>query len=277
MAAREGVGLSDAQVERLREQVAAGATPRVRVSGPQFADQPTGTVLAVGRPETDGDEFVTVRVKAGGVTDELRFSPRELATGRGSAAKASGRPARSSGKKKTTPQKTPPPTKAPAPAKAAAPAKGAPATGAPAKAPAPAKAATPPKKSATPAEATAGPDKAAVAKAPAPAPPPPPGSAGTSRRRGASLPTVSVTLASAGATWSVSAHRGSRAVIKSAPIPPGVVSAVAELLGLPAVSDAVAAVNDAALREAEARAAALRAELAALEAELTSHRRPQAP
>jgi hypothetical protein len=85
---------------------------------------------------------------------------------------------------------------------------------------------------------------------------------------------VSVTLASAGASWSVSAQRGARTVVKNAPVPPGVVSAVAELLGLPAVGEAVAAVNDAALQEAEARAAALRAELSALEAELDSHRRP---
>jgi hypothetical protein len=86
---------------------------------------------------------------------------------------------------------------------------------------------------------------------------------------------VALTFTSAGASWSVSAHRGARAVVKNAPIPPGVVSAIAELLGLPAVGDAVAAVNDAALHEAEARAAALRAELAALEAELDSHRRPE--
>jgi hypothetical protein len=83
-----------------------------------------------------------------------------------------------------------------------------------------------------------------------------------------------VTLTSAGAAWFLSAHRGSRAIVKNASIPPGVVSGVAEILGLPAVSDAVAAVNDVALQEAEARATALRAELAALEAELSSHRRP---
>jgi hypothetical protein len=88
------------------------------------------------------------------------------------------------------------------------------------------------------------------------------------------LPAVSVTLASSGATWSVSAQRGARTVVKNAPVPPGVVSAVAELLGQPVIGEAIAAVNEAALREAESRAAALRAELAALEAELNSHRRP---
>jgi hypothetical protein len=248
MAARAGVGLSDADVDRLREQLTTGGKPRVRVSGPQFADQPTGTVLAVGTPETDGDDFVTVRVKAGGVTDELRFSPRELTTvGRGAApARAAERPG--SGNKRATAEKAAPADPTPGGAKRASTAK-------------PARSA---KSAATPTEG-----RRAAATAPlAPKP------AGGGRRRGASLPTVSVTLASAGASWSVSAQRGARTVVKNAPVPPGVVSAVAELLGLPAVGEAVAAVNDAALQEAEARAAALRAELSALEAELDSHRRP---
>jgi hypothetical protein len=218
------------------------------VSGPQFANQPTGTVLAIGRPETDGEDFVTVRVKAGGVTDELRFSPRELAAvGRSAGAPRSGHEARppraraaeQAGQTESAPREN---------------SKAAPPGAAPAKKAAPAKRAVPPGNAPSPAKATV---------------------AAPNRRRGASLPRVSVTLTSAGATWSVSAQRGARTVVKSAPLPPGVVSAVAELLGLPAVSDAVAAVNDAALKEAEARAATLRAELAALEAELDSHRRPE--
>lgn len=253
MAAREGRGLSDMQLDRLREQLAAGGTPRVRVSGPQFANEPTGTVLAVGRPETDGDEFVTVRVKAGGVTDELRFSARELSpVGRSAAVPT----------KKAEPTKKPNPAKKVAPLQEAAPVEKAPGRQDSAPTPKPSRART---------AAAASPQAHRDASAPAPLAST---EAGSSRRRGASLPTVSVTLTSAGATWSVSAHRGARTVVKNAPIPPGVVSALAELLGLPAVREAVAAVNDAALREAEARAAALRAELAALEAELSSHRRP---
>lgn len=279
MAAGSGVGLSEVQLDRLRDQLAAGGKPRVRVSGAQFADQPAGTVLAVGRPEIDGDDFVTVRVKAGGVTDELRFSPRELApVGRVPAASASDRPGRG-GRRSHGPQTGQSQGQQESAAIQIATA---------AQAQAVARKAAPTKKTARvqPAKAAENPmrrDAAATKKAS-----PASGAAGTSlpaagtktaatvpsRRRGPSLPTVSVTLASAGATWSVSAQRGSRTVVKNTPIPPGVVSAVAELLGLPAVADAVAAVNDAALREAEARAAALRAELAALEAELNSHRRP---
>jgi hypothetical protein len=249
MPARSASGLSEEQVEQLREQVAAGRRPRVRVSGPQFAGEATGVVLAVGDPEADGTDFITVRVKAGGVTDELRFAPRELITGR---AERSAKKATKAAPTQAAPAKAGPAKSGPAksgPAKAA-PAKAAPAKAAPAKA-APAKAA---------------PAEAAPAKAARSTP--------AARRRGAALPTVSLTLTSSGATWSVSARRGSRTVVKSAAVQPGVVSGVAQLLGLPAVSEAVAAVNDAALREAEARAAALRAELAAVEAELDSHRRP---
>jgi hypothetical protein len=64
-------------------------------------------------------------------------------------------------------------------------------------------------------------------------------------------------------------------VAKKAPLTPGVVTAVAELLQLPEIEEAVTAVNGAALDEAEARAAQLRAELAEIEAVLSSHRPPQ--
>jgi hypothetical protein len=249
MPARSASGLSEEQVEQLREQVAAGRRPRVRVSGPQFAGEATGVVLAVGDPEADGTDFITVRVKAGGVTDELRFAPRELITGR---AERSAKKATKAAPTQAAPAKAGPAKSGPA---KSGPAKSGPAKVAPAKA-APAKAAP----------AKAAPAEAAPAKAARSTP--------AARRRGAALPTVSLTLTSSGATWSVSARRGSRTVVKSAAVQPGVVSGVAQLLGLPAVSEAVAAVNDAALREAEARAAALRAELAAVEAELDSHRRP---
>jgi hypothetical protein len=264
MPARSASGLSEEQVEQLREQVAAGRRPRVRVSGPQFAGEATGVVLAVGDPEADGTDFITVRVKAGGVTDELRFAPRELITGRAerSAKKATKAAPTQAAPAKSGPAKSGPAKSGPAksgPAKVA-PAKSGPAKSSPAKV-APAKAAP-----AKAAPAKAAPAEAAPAKAARSTP--------AARRRGAALPTVSLTLTSSGATWSVSARRGSRTVVKSAAVQPGVVSGVAQLLGLPAVSEAVAAVNDAALREAEARAAALRAELAAVEAELDSHRRP---
>src|SRR5664279_5677776 len=78
MAAGSGAGLVGDQVVQLRARVAAGARPRVRVTGAQFPAGTTGTVARVGEPDIDGEDFVTVRVKIGGVVDELRFSPGEL-------------------------------------------------------------------------------------------------------------------------------------------------------------------------------------------------------
>ncbi len=294
MASRTGVGLSEVQLDRLREQIAAGRKPRVRVSGPQFANHPTGTVLAVGTPEADGDDFVTIRVNVRGVTDELRFSPHEL-----TAAATSGRPGRAAsrpdraavGQQDVEPEEsvalrtaasaqTPAATRTTAPTRKVEPAK----RTVDANKAAPVKRAAPargvandhraPRTQKAPGPATAdvaSPRSRGGARAAARLTA---GAAGSSRRRGAPLPTVSVTLTSAGAAWFVSAHRGSRAIVKNVPVSPGVVSAIAEILGLAAVGDAVAAVNDVALQEAQGRAAALRAELAALEAEVDSHRRP---
>ena len=50
MAAQRDTELADEQVVQLRDQVAAGRRPRVRVSGPQFPTGTIGTVLAVGDP-----------------------------------------------------------------------------------------------------------------------------------------------------------------------------------------------------------------------------------
>ena len=87
MAAQQDADLTDEQVVQLRDELAAGRRPRVRVSGPQIPTGTIGTVLQVGDPNTDGGDFITVRVKIAGVTDELVFSPRELSmVGRGRAA-----------------------------------------------------------------------------------------------------------------------------------------------------------------------------------------------
>jgi hypothetical protein len=99
-------GLGNDQLTQLAEQVAAGRRPRVRVSGGQFPEGTSGTVLRVGDPAADGDDYVVVRVKMHGVTDELRFSPKELSVGRA-------RP--------TAPEPTPAAKKAPPVKKASAP------------------------------------------------------------------------------------------------------------------------------------------------------------
>lgn len=224
MAARREAGLDQEQLAELRGGVDAGRRPRVRVSGSQFPAGTIGTVMRVGDPATDGNDFITVRVKIGRVTDELRFSPKELSTA------TKGRTATS--------------------------------VSAPAAAPSPAPRAPRPVRRRGP-ETTAQPEPPRVQAKPAASP-----------RRAAPVPAVTVTIASAGAAWTVTAHRGARVVVKRAAVPPGVVAAVAALLDLPAVDEAVAAVNDTARGEAEARAERLRAELAEVEAVLSSHRRP---
>jgi hypothetical protein len=222
-AARREAGLDDEQVQRLRAAVSAGRRPRVQVSGGQFPAGTTGTVLRVGEQQADGGEYVTVRVKVGSVTDELRFSPRELALpGRATAAAPRNR---------ATHEPAPKPAPAPAPV-----------------------------------------------RDPAPAPQPVPARRVEPKRprrvAGASVPAVSITITSSGSSWSVNAQRGARTVVKNSALAPGVVAAVAALIGDAAVEESVAAVNDAALGEAQARAEQLRAELAEVEAVLTSHRRP---
>jgi hypothetical protein len=95
------------------------------------------------------------------------------------------------------------------------------------------------------------------------------------RRRSGPPPTVTITISSSGAAWSVTGSRGGRAVIKPTPLAPGVVTAIAKLLTQPGISEAVAEVNDTARAEAEERAAKLRAELNELEAVLATHRAPR--
>ena len=93
-------------------------------------------------------------------------------------------------------------------------------------------------------------------------------------RRTAAVPTVTITLVSVGSSWSVSASRGARVTAKKVSVAPGVVTAIAALLNIHDVEEAVAAVNGAALGEAEARADKRRAELAEVEAILVSHQPP---
>jgi hypothetical protein len=97
----------------------------------------------------------------------------------------------------------------------------------------------------------------------------------TGRRRSGPPPTVTITISSSGAAWSVSGARGGRAVVKPTSLAPGVVTAIAKLLTQPGISEAVAEVNDTARAEAEDRAAKLRAELNDLEAVLATHRAPR--
>ena len=261
MATQKVAGLDAAQVDKLRAAIASGGRPRVQLPAAQFGAGTTGTVLRVGDPAADGDDYVIVQVKVGGVTDELGFSPDELAT-----------PTR-----KRAAKQQPDPAPAPAPVtRAATPVKTAPAKPAPAK-PAPAETAPAKNAKATPkaAPAKVEPTKAASHAAPARA-----ATANTASRRpsrsgrGSSVPSVSINLASEGASWTLSAQRGPRTLLRKTPVMPGVVAAIAGLLEQPDLERSVAEVNDASRAEAEAHAERLRAELAEVEAVLSSHRRP---
>jgi hypothetical protein len=197
--ARGTGGLSAAEIEQLRSRLGAGGRPRVRLTGPQFEPDAVGTIVRIGDPVADGEDYIVVRAKVAGTVDELAFGPAELRLGPARPARRPARgPAAGATRRKTT---------------------------------------------------------AARPQAAKPAP-------------------VTLTIASTGADWTVSAGRGSRSLLARTAVTPGTVTAIAELLGDPAVVQAVAAVNDTARSEAEARAERLRAELAAVQAILDTHRAP---
>jgi len=75
----------------------------------------------------------------------------------------------------------------------------------------------------------------------------------------------------------VSGSRGAKSVAKAVPVSPGAVTAIAKMLELPAITQAVAEVNDTALADAEQRASQLRAELSQVERVLAAHRSPETP
>ena len=233
---RDRLGLDAVQLAALRDRLEAGGRPRVQLSGSQFPEGSAGTIVRIGDPAVDGTDFVTVRVKLAGVTDELAFAPAELS------------PVRRAGGE--------PPASRPAARRARRPSAGT----------------TSPKPAATAAVPGATPprSKPDAAAQPEPASPGP----ASGRRRGSATTPVTITITSTGSLWAVTARRGARTVAKSAPATPGVVTAIAALLDQPGISEAVAAVNDTARDQAQARADNLRAELADVEAILAGHRSP---
>ena len=76
--ARTKAGLTEPDIAALRQQLADGKRPRVQLSGPHFPVEAAGTVVRIGSPETDGADYLRVRVKVNGMTDELAFAPGEL-------------------------------------------------------------------------------------------------------------------------------------------------------------------------------------------------------
>ncbi|MBV9822845.1 MAG: hypothetical protein JO144_11450 [Actinobacteria bacterium] len=295
---RKASGLTDEEVSRLRDQLAEGRRPRVALSGPQFEAGASGSVIRIGDPAVDGADFLTVRVKVNGVTDELAFAPSELSTGRPRATAPAGKPSRASAPRT---RRTPAPSGAgssgvgssgavsagtgsgsvPAETVASGTASSgiarsgtAPSGPAPA---APAPSGTAPAGPAPSAPSRTASAKKAVAQpsAPAATTSTPAGSSAGRRRKAPAAPTVSVTISSSGAAWSVSASRGARTILKNAPVTPGLVTALADLIDQPGVSEAVAEINEAARQQAQERAEQLRAELSDLEAVLATHRSPR--
>ena len=270
MAARRKPGLDAEGVADLQARLNEGKKPRVALTGPQFPDgSATGTVVRIGDESTEGADYITVRVIVNGVADELAFAPNELELPRRGSKKppAPVRPAkarataprpRAARPQSAAPTRSAAPTQPPAPTPTPTPS----ATARPAQPAAPVR--TSPAKSARPARA----DEPAVPASTARR------SAG-GRRKAAAPPVITLTVKSTGASWSVSAQRGAKSVVKSVPVAPGVVTAVADLLAVAGISAAVAEVNETALAEAEARAARLRAELAELDVVLAAHRSPR--
>lgn len=255
--ARTPAGLTDEQVAALRAALQENKRPKVTVAGQQFGGETTGQVVTVGEPETDGPEFIQVRVRLDGLTDVLRFAPRELRLPQRGRAAAPAPTARAGALVAGAPRRAGTPKSVTAPDAGAAAAAPTPATPAVAKPPA------------VPTSTAAGANSQPVAGSAAA-----PKSAARPRRAAVRPSTVTITIASSGTDWTVTANRGGKSVLKAAAIAPGVVAAAIELLGEPTVSAAVDEVNGAALSLAQQRAEELRTELAAVESLLAAHRAP---
>lgn len=254
--ARARTGLADDELATAVAAVAAGKRPRVALPAQQFGGATTGTIVAIGDPAVEGDDFISVRVKLDGIADTLRFGPAELTV-----------PTRALRTRAAAQKMTPTAAATPTAARSVTACSATPPT-----TPAAATSATPRKRASsrpksdpvTPGPATT--PREAVPRATSPATRKPAG------RR--SLPTVTFTVSSSGTAWTLTANRGGRAVVRATPVPAGVVTAVAELLAELALRTAVDDVNGSALREAQERAEQLRRELAAVESLLESHHRP---
>jgi hypothetical protein len=228
-ASGNAVGLSDTDVEHIREALAAGRRPKVvfTASAGQISGQ-VGQVIGLTDPKAS-DEWVVVRFGK----DELPFSPADLAV-----------PVRGSSKRRTESAPTPPSpefkldTKVPGPRARAVPAKSAPKATAVVAEPAPAKQ-----------------NGAAVKPA--------------ARRATAKIPApLTVTLSYADREWTVAARLGSKVLAKPYGIKPAEALRMVSLLDVPGLHDAVESIIAAERVEAEDQARRLRAELAEIEARL---------
>ncbi|MFC3742101.1 hypothetical protein [Paractinoplanes deccanensis] len=241
VAQASGRGLSDGDLEAIRDGLAAGRKPRVQFTDAagQIAGQ-IGQVVSLGDP-AESDEFVMVRFGK----DELPFSPGDLrvaprgATARKAApAPAVPEPVVPPGPAFVLDQPVVPPVQRSG---------GDDQTGAPA-----------PRK---------GGDEVAAPRKNADEGTAPRKAAGRSAKA-KPAPGLTVTLAYAEGEWTVAANQGAKALAKPYVVRPAEALRMVALVDVPGVQEAVEQIMAAERAEAEAQAQRLRAELAEVEARL---------
>lgn len=228
-------GLGEADVQAIREGLAAGRRPKVMFteSAGQIAGQ-LGQVVQLGDPG-ESDEWVVVRFGR----DELPFSPGDLEVApRGAVARK---------------KAAPPPPAEPGPPPGA-----------------PLMPEVPPARRApvvAPAGQAVGVTDAAV---PAPAPPAPRKAARAAKPK--PPPGLTVTLAYTDGEWTVAAAQGSKTLAKPYVIKPAEAMRMVSLVDVPGVQEAVEQILSVERAEAEQEAERLRAQLAEIESRLAELR-----
>lgn len=238
MAARATVrGLSAADLDQIREAIAAGRRPKVvfTESAGQMAGQ-IGQVVRLDDPAHNSD-WIVVRFGR----DELPFAPTDLAIPPKAVPARRGEAGRDA-------------TAAPAPREEPSVSKSMPTSTSQSPTPQAGTASTPQRGSskAATSEATDSP-KATKPKTGKPK----------------AVPSLTVTLAYADHEWTISAHQGAKTLAKPYVIRPAEALRMVSMVDVPAVHEAVEAIIAAERAEAESRAERLRAELADIEARLS--------
>ncbi len=247
-------GLSDEDLGRFREVLAAGRRPKVvfTESAGQIAGQ-VGQVVSLGDPAVS-DEWVVVRFGR----DELPFSPGDLQVApRGAAARKPAAPVVEAPPRRPEPEFVIDKPVLP-------PARRGDAGSPPAQEPGRGDAASPPARQAGPGDAGSPPvEQASVAPAPRKAARPAKGKAPAG---------LTVTLAYGEGEWTVAAAQGSKVLAKPYVVRPAEAMRMVSLVDVPGVQEAVEQIVAAERAEAEAQAERLRAQLAEVESRLAELR-----
>jgi hypothetical protein len=246
MTTRSGTasGLSPADIDRIRRNLAGGRRPKVRFteSAGQIAGQP-GQVVKLTDPDRS-DDWLVVRFGR----DELPFSPADL------SLPPRARPGAGADRAAGTAGSGHPPADHQIPGPSPGPVNGSAPAGGPA-GPVGAGPAPPPR---TAADQVRKPAKRAARPARVTRPRPP--------------ASITVTLAYQSGEWTVAAHQGSRILAKPCLVRPAEALKMVAMLDVPGVHDAVEQIFTAELTEVQRRADLLRRELAEVEARLSELR-----